>query len=207
MKSALGLSLGLVAVVSLFGFAGCGDDDDSNPAVGGTASHAGAGQGGSPADDGAIECQVLGELCHEADTGSGPAHDCHEVGHESVGATCLKEFAGCVGTCVHEEGAGGAAADKDPKCAALGELCHPVDDKTGPLHDCHEVGHEGDAAACAAAFDDCATKCLAAHEALEAGEGGSAGAPMSTTGGAPAAVGGAPAATGGVSTGGAGGAP
>jgi len=173
---------------AVFGFAACGDDDD---ATGGSAS-AGAGHGGEAtgqggaSSDGSAECAVLGELCHEADTGPGPAHECHEVGHEGEGAACLAQFASCTRTCV-PEAAGGAGSGIDPRCAALGELCHPVDDKTGPLHECHELGHDGEARACAAAFADCATRCLAAREALETSAGGTGGA--SGQGGATAAAG------------------
>jgi hypothetical protein len=209
MKSAVGLSLGLLAVVSLFAFAGCGDDDDTSAGgSGGTTSHGGAVHGGAStggAEDGAVECQVIGELCHEADTGSGPGHDCHEVGHEADGVACLKEFSSCIATCVPDEsGAGGAGSDMDPRCAALGELCHPVDDQTGPLHDCHEVGHEGDGDKCAAAFDDCAMRCLAARELLEAGEGtGGAGGAGTTAGGASMTAAGVGSTAGGVGAGGA----
>jgi hypothetical protein len=204
MKSAVGLGLGLVAVVSLFAFAGCGDDDDSSPGTAGTASHGGTGGSSTAnggADDGSVECQVIGELCHEADSSTGPAHDCHEVGHEGDGAACLSEFASCVATCVPSEGAGGAGPD--PRCAALGELCHPVDDETGPLHDCHELGHENDGEKCATLFHDCSLLCLAAREGLEAGMGGTAGGPSGAAGSPDTGTGGSPAGTGGVSSGGA----
>ena len=77
----------------------------------------------------------------------------------------------------------------DPSGA--GDVSAELDDGTGKGAECHEVGHEGNAAACAAAFDDCATFCLEAREALEPeGEGG-APAGQGGAGGAPAAVGGA----------------
>jgi hypothetical protein len=165
MKSIVRAGLGLIALSSAFFlFSGCsGDDDEANP-----------GAGGGSATSGLAECEVIGELCHESDTGSGPAHECHEQAHHGNGAECLESFAGCISTCVADEGEG---SEKDPRCAALGELCHPVDDDDGPLHECHELGHVNDAEACAAAFDDCATRCVAAREALEAAgaEGGAAG--------------------------------
>jgi hypothetical protein len=177
----------VLALLAPTGFVGCGDDDDSTSSSGGSSSgggQAGAGLGGS-ASEGALECEVVGELCHEADLGSGPAHDCHELGHEGVAATCHAQFKTCIDTCVQDED-GTPSSEQDPKCLALGELCHPVDDKDGPLHECHELGHEGDATACAAAFDDCATKCLAARELLpEPSEGGAGG--VSSVGGASSA--------------------
>jgi hypothetical protein len=187
--------VGLLALGSALAFAGCGDDDDASPGGGGSAAQGGAGpdHGGESsvgAADGVAECQVIGELCHEADTGAGAAHECHELGHEGDGAACVAGFADCVETCVE------GSAGKEPLCAALGELCHAVDDETGPLHECHELGHVNDQELCAAEFSHCATICLAAREELEHGAGTGGGA----TGGA---------GTGGVATGGAatGGAP
>lgn len=181
-----GRQLGWVILVggSLAGFAGCGDDDDSSASnSGGSAAHAGSSQGGeaqggaAAVSDGTDECKVMGELCHEADTGNGgaatAAHECHEVGHEGDGTACLKEFAGCINTCVDEAPANLSLADA--RCAALGELCHPVDDETGPLHECHELGHENDSSKCAAQFADCSERCLAARQLLEAGGEGGAG--------------------------------
>jgi hypothetical protein len=184
MKSPLVAYLAVVAAGSLLAFAGCGDDDGSIQSnEGGSSSNVGmAGQ--PPATNGPLECQVLGELCHEADRGSGPAHDCHETGHQGAASTCVKDFSSCIHTCVTDAtdlGAGGASPD--PSCIALGELCHEVDDITGPLHDCHETGHIGDAAQCAATFDSCATQCLAARAALETSLGGAGGA--TSAGGAP----------------------
>jgi len=187
----------VVATLSLSAFTACGDDDDSMPANEGGSSNVG---GQPPATNGALECQVLGELCHEADTGSGPAHDCHETGHQGVASSCVKDFSSCVHTCVTDAddlGMGGAAGD--PLCISLGELCHEVDDINGPLHECHETGHTGNAAACAATFDSCATQCLAARAALEtgaAGAGGITGAGGVTGGGAANAGGGVSAGAG-----------
>lgn len=208
MKSSLRVGLGLIAVSSLFAFVACGDDDDSpTPAAhagsggegatahGGADGHAGDGHGGAASL--ALECKVLGTLCHEADTGSGMGHDCHEVGHEGHVDECAEQFDSCITFCTAEEtGTGGAPAEpKDAHCAALGELCHAVDDETGPLHECHELGHVGNAANCLAGFDECATLCLAAREAL----------PPHTEGGA-GGVGAGGVSAGGASAGGAGGA-
>jgi hypothetical protein len=168
MKFRFGTGLGLLAVSSvLFGASGCSGDAEDAPALG-------AG-GETSAASGASECKVLGELCHASDTGSGDAHECHEMAHRGDGAACLESFASCVDTCVPSEVAG---VEKDPRCAALGELCHPVDDDDGPLHECHELGHVNDPEICAASFDGCATRCLAALAELEAeAEHGSGGAP------------------------------
>jgi hypothetical protein len=118
----------------------------------------------SPSSDQGAECEVIGELCHELDTSA--AQDCHEQAHHG---RC--SFASCVKVCVSE----GDVEDADPHCAALGELCHPVAEQSDALRNCHELGHVNDAASCAASFDDCATRCLAAREAVEQAASGGAG--------------------------------
>lgn len=153
-------------------FVGCGDDDASSAGAAGA-----SGQGGAPAGaagasavaSGEAQCLVLGELCHAADSGEGAARECHNLGHEADGDACARGFAGCVETCVDE------SEGKEPLCAALGELCHAVDDETGPLNACHELGHVNDESVCAAEFDHCAAICLEARERLEHGAGGAAG--------------------------------
>ncbi len=67
------------------------------------------------------------------------------------------------------------------ECDELGELCHEAGEIDADAKECHEVGHTGDAAACAARFDECKTLCEAILAA--AGAGGGGGAP-STNGGA-----------------------
>lgn len=140
--------------------------------------------------EGSLVCQVLGELCHAADTGSGPAHDCHAIGHVGNAAACEAEFAGCVGTCTGADvgagGAGGASAGDDPKCAALGSLCHEAGEIDQDAQECHELGHVGNAAKCAASFESCATLCLAILDTIEGGQGGA-----STGGAASGGAGGA----------------
>lgn len=155
MRSILRLGLALLTVGSCVAFVGCsGDDDDES----------------THHEEAALVCQVIGELCHEADTGSGPAQDCHLLGHEAEAATCEAQMASCMKICVESDsggsgGAGGAASvAKDPYCAALGSLCHPVENEAAQA--CHSLGHDNDAAACAAAFDECAELCLAGREDL-----------------------------------------
>src|SRR3954471_18110446 len=150
MTSSVRVSLGLFVLATLFAFAGCSDDDGGDDAVGGASTQAAGG-----ASPGAVDCEVLGELCHEADTGSGAAHDCHELGHQGNASACQTAFDGCVVRCVGAaDGAAGAStALPDGRCAALGELCHEVDDGNGPLHECHELGHVANAAKCATGFD------------------------------------------------------
>jgi hypothetical protein len=202
--------LGLIALGSFFVFAACSDDDDDvggpnaagetgaagAPSQGGGGStslpEGGAHDGGATHGDGSLECQVLGELCHAADSGSGAAHDCHEVGHVGHADDCTAQFASCVGICTETDvGAGGAGGGADAKCAALGSLCHEAGEIDADASACHELGHEGNAAACADGFDACATLCLAVLEQAEAGEGGAGGGGAANTGAASGGAGGA----------------
>lgn len=192
MKSLGRACLGLWMVGSALAFVACGDDDDGGPggagapSAGAPGAGGGAGEGAGPVASGEAKCQVLGELCHAADTGSGPISECHELGHVNDADACTAGFADCIEACVPESGG------EEPLCAALGELCHDVDDEDGPLSACHELGHVNDAAICAAEFDHCAEICLKAREDLEHGAGGAgAGGASHGHGGAPHTEGGA----------------
>jgi len=46
-------------------------------------------------------CDALFIACHDADPGSGPIHDCHELGHDesSTEATCAAEVTRCTMLC------------------------------------------------------------------------------------------------------------
>lgn len=189
MNSTARACLGLITLSSLFAFAACSDDDDGGGEAG-RASHggsagstsrpeAGSHEGGAAHGEGSVECKVIGELCHAADTGSGAAHDCHEVGHVGHAEDCTVQFASCVGVCTETDvgagGTGGAGSGGgDPKCAALGSLCHEAGEIDVDAQECHELGHEGNAAACADGFEACAMLCLAVLEQVEAGAGGAA---------------------------------
>jgi len=97
-------------------------------------------------------CAELGEICHEADTGdAGMATTCHEVGHDGDLDECEAIYDECVDVC------GGHEEDK---CATLGTVCHDLDDgDAGLAHECHEVGHAGDAEACDEIYDECIDLC------------------------------------------------
>lgn len=60
-----------------------------------------------------------------------------------------------------------AACDEDPAgpdaCRQISSACHDVDTGSGPLHDCHETGHDGDLAACEAVLGSCVAMCEAAE--------------------------------------------
>lgn len=98
-------------------------------------------------------CAGLGSNCHVVDPGSGPLHECHELGHAGDLLACSAERSACVTSC------------GEALCQTLGSLCHEVDPGSGPLHECHELGHAADAAACFARGRECFDLCTAAHEA------------------------------------------
>jgi hypothetical protein len=129
-----------LALLVAMGAWSCGDNDNSGP----TTARPSA----------ALQCEVMGSLCHDAEGAAGRA--CHERGHDGPPDRCAAEFPACIGECLGD-GRG------DPFCRALGSYCHAVDDEDGPLHACHELGHDGDPRTCRTRFDDCAEQCLAAR--------------------------------------------
>jgi hypothetical protein len=58
-------------------------------------------------------------------------------------------------------------------CTLVGSYCHAVDPGNGPIHDCHEMAHAGDAAWCSANVGQCYALCSAAR-AADAGSDASA---------------------------------
>jgi uncharacterized repeat protein (TIGR04052 family) len=48
------------------------------------------------------------------------------------------------------------------ECSALAQTCHVIDPGSGELHDCHELGHAGDEAACSEGAAACVQGCGAA---------------------------------------------
>jgi uncharacterized repeat protein (TIGR04052 family) len=104
----------------------------------------------APADD---ACAGLGSSCHVVDPGSGPLHECHELGHGGDAQACSLGRASCVDAC------------GEALCTTLGSFCHPVDPGSGPLHECHELGHAGDAAACFERGRECFDRCSEARAA------------------------------------------
>lgn len=83
------LSVFSVAVsLTAFGLTGCGDDGEEEHEE--THSH----EPTSPS------CVELSETCHEADTGSGPAHDCHEIAHHDDEDECAAALVDCQSVCM-----------------------------------------------------------------------------------------------------------
>ena len=44
-------------------------------------------------------CADIMDVCHGADEGTGPAHDCHDLAHEDVETDCAAAKDDCVATC------------------------------------------------------------------------------------------------------------
>lgn len=100
-------------------------------------------------------CAGLGTTCHLVDPGTGPLHECHEVGHSGDALACEQARGACVQGCGEQ------------LCETLGSLCHAVSSGSGPLHECHELGHAGDAVACFERGRECFELCTAAQAALD----------------------------------------
>lgn len=165
--------LGCALVLS----AACSDDDETPHVHGGVDSGAGGngggGNGGSGGvvdpheipDSGNTMCAELGTYCHAFDEGTGLGAECHEAGHTGDEAVCAEMYDECIAFCQsdaghHEEDGGDAGHHASAVCEEIGHLCHDFDNGDSGLgHECHEVGHAGDEAACLAIQDDCVALC------------------------------------------------
>lgn len=176
----------------------CNDDADVAPHNHGPDSGAG-GQANQPdasggtagvtdphqiPDSGNTMCAELGTYCHAFDDGTGLGAECHEAGHTGDEAVCAEMYDECIAFCHgdgghHEEDGGDAGHHASAVCEEIGHLCHDFDTGDSGLgHECHEVGHAGDEAACLAIQDDCLALCggdAGHHEDAghsDAGDGG-----------------------------------
>jgi hypothetical protein len=138
----------------------CQEHDESDAGDGG---HAHAGEA----------CETLAMTCHDLDDGGNNlAHECHEIGHAGDAHACEEMLAVCVSYC-DPANAGDAGASL---CHELAEMCHPHEEGDAGSTDagdageadaaaheqmeaCHQIGHDGDVRACAAAYTDCVTAC------------------------------------------------
>ena len=67
------------------------------------------------------------------------------------------------------------SSEESPRCSALGEVCHAVEESSDQAAECHELGHDGDPAVCEEQFDDCIDVCLEAITDEGGGEAGASG--------------------------------
>jgi hypothetical protein len=68
------------------GLVGCGEEEEEE--------HEDPGH-----DPTSPSCAEIMDLCHAADEGEGPAHDCHDVAHADVEADCAAQKDACLATC------------------------------------------------------------------------------------------------------------
>jgi hypothetical protein len=150
-------------------------------------------------------CMEVSSACHDLDTGSGMAHDCHEQAHAGDAAVCEMIHDECIAFCTgagtgSESGTSmsttmttttdattdastgsesgttdeatsssghmdesSTAADHGTGdtgagvCDEIGTGCHDI--KTPEGQECHDLGHDGDEAACQKAYEMCAKIC------------------------------------------------
>lgn len=156
-------------------------------------------------------CKDISSVCHDLDTGSGMAHDCHEQAHAGDPAVCEMISADCIAFCTGGNTSGtdtGSTSTPQPTsttdaetttsaeedttaahdttaghddttdghddttaghdttdghdtggavCDLLGTGCHDVATPEGQA--CHDLGHDGDEAACEEALAMCTKVC------------------------------------------------
>ena len=58
-----------------------------------------------------------------------------------------------------EDGHDDGEESLDGDCAVISEACHHADEGEGEAHDCHELAHDNETAACTDQKDACITAC------------------------------------------------
>ncbi len=149
----------------------CDDEDDKTNGSTATSDDATSG------DTGDDDCDLITEACHPKDDGSNAAiTSCHDVAHGGDVAMCTAQKAACIELCDaapemenagdddgHDKGSesglesGTADTATEQTCEALSTLCH--EGKVEEVQNCHDLGHAGDEAACAAQYEACVAAC------------------------------------------------
>lgn len=80
-------AFGFAMALGSFGCVACSSDDDADE------EHEEEHDPQSPS------CAEIMDVCHAADEGEGPAHDCHDVAHADVEADCAVQKDACLVTC------------------------------------------------------------------------------------------------------------
>jgi hypothetical protein len=131
-----------------------------------------------PNPDSNVECQELGDYCHDAGQLDAQAQECHELMHEAEDG-CMDRYDECKSICQTVlAGAGGAAGNVgNVKCQELGAYCHDAGELDADAQECHEIMHEAEDG-CMDRYDECKAICEAVLEGASgsAGAGGAAGA-------------------------------
>jgi hypothetical protein len=58
-----------------------------------------------------------------------------------------------------DDGHGDEEHENLQKCCYIGEICHEGSEGNEAFSECHNIGHENDAATCGAEFERCKTLC------------------------------------------------
>jgi hypothetical protein len=99
----------------------------------------------------------------------------------SFGAPVVASFLGAacaITACSHDHDEGETHTSTYPSCAAVLDACHPLDEGTGLVHDCHNLAHDGTEETCAPRKAECLAACVPKVDA-----GGDAGPRDATSGG------------------------
>ena len=83
----VGKVISLFAAVACLGLAACSDEDEEEE------------QQEEEHDPTSASCVEIMDVCHAADEGTGPAHDCHDVAHADVEADCAAQKDACITAC------------------------------------------------------------------------------------------------------------
>lgn len=81
----------------------------------------------------------------------------------SFGAPVLASMLGAacaISACSHDHDDGETHTSSYPSCSAILEACHPLDEGTGPIHDCHDLSHDGTEETCAPRKAECLAVCV-----------------------------------------------
>jgi hypothetical protein len=109
--------------------------------------------GGTDSHDGTESHEGSGEHGETTDHGTTTDHD-ESTGHDHTSSTG-DDPTDATGTTTGDTG--GTTAADEPSCSALGSGCHDTATPLGMM--CHDVGHDGDEAACAKIWAECKKEC------------------------------------------------
>jgi hypothetical protein len=87
----------------------------------------------TPSADPTGSCREIARACHPHDTGSGIAHECHELGHDGNDALCAPRRDECLAACPPRE-AGSDAGAETPEEDAATDAPGDVEQDPCPAH-------------------------------------------------------------------------
>lgn len=172
------------SVSGIFAFLGCllpsacGDSKtpvkpqpDSGPdaAIGETTSAESGPSSDAASDDAAVNpCPDIASACAGKDDVDGLGNLCLRVASKGSASACEAVAVECSNHCAADSGSTVDTGELTvEQCKDMGDTCHDFDTGIGLGNLCHEVGHTGNLAWCAAIYDDCVALCgePTSHEA------------------------------------------